>query len=282
MSFSPPPAPNAKCFVEVPNGSVVLSMDTAVVTVRLPNGTTLNYSPYVTAAAGSMRPCTGTEGQAGVINSYIESAGTTLSGNVWTYLYDEWTVPPAPTNYTGSPSVAPIDYLFDAIQNTNTIFQPMLNYGCQVWSGNTCLSGGGYWWMSAEAAGDGWMVYTTPTQVSSGDSMYGQITTSTVCSPDQGYLVTISDTTTSSISAYAVCASAGGGYGALAMPAALEAYHIYACNNLPYEGGGMNFANIASTPTQYYAWGTSITPNLSPSCNYGVSSSAGTVTLTFG
>lgn len=274
------PTSTPKCFVVVPSESIVLSQNESVIVVRFTNGTTSTYSSLVSSSAtgSSIHPCTSTEGQAPTINGWIEDAYNSLSSGTYTYMTDNWPVPSAPTSGSGSYG-GPLTYLFNGIQNTQLIFQPVLAYGCEAGNILYCSMGGNYWWLSAEACNSG-CSSTTPIKVTPGDTIVGTVTSdSTYCAPNAAYDITVDDTTSSQSATLKNCASAG--YGTLGFPAVLEAYNIGSCSNLPNEGGGMNFNSITSTPSQSYAWGTSLTSGLSPSCSFGLSSSSTSVTLYF-
>jgi hypothetical protein len=86
----------------------------------------------------------------------------------FTYPYDKWPVP-------GNPQSAPqVDYLFDAIQYSGTIFQPVLAWGCEIPNGGSCNMGGSYYWISAESCNSG-CAYTSPIQVGIGHTIEGSI-----------------------------------------------------------------------------------------------------------
>jgi hypothetical protein len=265
-----------KCFVVVPSGSLILSQSQTTIVVRFVNGSTVVYSSSPNRST-TTRACTATEGQAPTINGWIEDASNSVSSS-YTYMTDQWPVPLAPSSGSGAYG-GPLTYLFNGIQNSAPIiYQPVLAYGCETGNFLYCSMGGAYWWISAESCNTS-CTSTTPIKVSVGDSITGTVVSdSTYCSPNVAYDITIDDTTSGHSATLKSCASAG--YGALGVPAALEAYNIGSCSNLPNEGGGMTFGSISSTPTQSHAWTININ-TVSPSCSYGMSSSAGSVTLFF-
>lgn len=89
------------------------------------------------------------------------------TGNQISSFTTTWTVPPAPTTQSGQ-----LIYLFNGIQNSTMIYQPVLQWG------NNGAFGGNYWGVASWYAGgqNGQAFYSHYTQVNPGDTLVGGMT----------------------------------------------------------------------------------------------------------
>jgi hypothetical protein len=185
-----------------------------------------------------------------------------------------WTVPSAPTNNGG------LLYYFPGLEPTNgaNILQPVLQYGYGA-------APGGYFWefMSWFCCPGGNNYYSTPIQVSTGDSLQGSIEGSScdasgVCS----WAVVSADTSTGTTSQLNVTNSpstynwAFGGVG--------EYYGVATCDEYP-ASNPLVFGNIALYDGNLNplspSWNSSVDSSVTPQCNYGVNTTPSTTTLNY-
>ena len=92
---------------------------------------------------------------------------TNTTGNPISSFITTWNVPPAPATQSGQ-----LIYLFNGIQNSTMILQPVLQWG------NNGLFGGNYWGVASWYADgqNGNAYYSSYRQVVTGDSILGRIT----------------------------------------------------------------------------------------------------------
>ncbi|GGA00047.1 hypothetical protein [Dyella caseinilytica] len=189
-----------------------------------------------------------------------------------------WTVPSNPSKTTDQ-----VDYFFPGLEqndsNPDSILQPVLGYnafsgsGVSEWtlsSWNCCYAGSTY--------------YSGPINTAAGHEIYGIVTatctstsTSSTCAKITSTDETSKTSTTFTTSPYGALTWVFGG--------TLEAYNISNCDLLP-ASGSVAFTSIVvknmSGTTLSNPWSPdNIIGSSGPNCNYGISTSNGSVTLKY-
>ena len=145
------------CAHEVPSGSTV---NPSADTIVLSNGSAVALSNF---------PCSMTSVVWGTTGHPAEGDLTMSGSNHYSSFQDEWTSPPAPSS--GSFSSPEGVALYDGLQNSNDIVQPLLVYGCITTS--DCSNS---WRLTAYADMSGTLYYVTPLSSSQGDTIQGTVT----------------------------------------------------------------------------------------------------------
>jgi hypothetical protein len=244
------------CDVALPSGSVVIEQTGTQTIAVWPDGTNHTYS----LSAGN---CSATIGYQFTINGYVENAYDYASR--FYHVQDDWSVPAAPT-IQGNQLIG----LFNGIEDSTNIFQPILAWGCQ-YSFIFCIQGGNFWWISAEMCNFS-CSYTQAIQVNVGDGIYGQVYYHATGCGYRGlqghYDVLVQDTKTGQTASISGCSPGGG----TAQAAALEVHNLDSCNKLP-NVDGVSFSYVSSNPSES-DWNVYIDTSDSPQCSYGVYHSA--------
>jgi hypothetical protein len=211
-----------------------------------------------------------------IVHSWIEDGSTTTSTS-YGKLNATWLVPSAPTTFDGQTV-----YLFPGLVDYNTdetIIQPVLGWNSffgEVWSvasWNCCPSGT--------------TQYSSPLQVSTGDTIYGLIKSTCKAGTEScsKWNITTKDKTTRKSTTLGKTPSEGQAFN-WAQSGALEVYEIVQCSDYP-PNDATTFSKVAlydynfdkiSNPgwaiTDYYE-------GLNPQCNYGGQVTATAVTLDY-
>jgi len=208
-------------------------------------------------------------------NGWVEYTSSTALGAM-SYVHAQWTVPAAPTSNSGQ-----VIYFFPGTENASSatsIMQPVLGYNhaygpAGVWSmasWNCCVTG--TTWYSTP------FISATPGTTVSGDMQGTGCNAATGVCPQwtivsrnaAGSTTTLSTTTTQAQNWL---------FGHV-----LEAYNIATCSQLPASSpsvaSGFVLRNAAGTTVSPPAWANSLM-TVSPSCNYAVSHTATTATLSW-
>jgi hypothetical protein len=211
-----------------------------------------------------------------IIHSWIEDGATTTTTS-YGKLTANWVVPSAPTTYDGQTV-----YLFPGLVDYNTdatIIQPVLGWNAffgEVWSiasWNCCPSGT--------------TLYSSPVQVSTGDTIHGTIKSMCAAGVESCSLwkITSEDMTTHKSTTLKKAPSEGQTFN-WAQSGALEVYEIVQCSDYPPENAttfskvamyDYNFKKISNpgwSITDYYQ-------GLTPQCNYGGQVTPNSVTLDY-
>ncbi len=179
---------------------------------------------------------------------------------------------PSPPVVTGA-----TDFFFPGSEPSDgsTILQPVLQYG------PSAAGGGNYWsvasWFCCPA---GWSTHSTLVNVNAGDSLSGVMTSTCSGGTCNWNITTIDQTsgTSTVLLAENVASPFLWNFGGV-----LESYNLAACNQYPPDGT-IAFSSIVlrdqngnlMTPT----WGNWVIGG-TPACNYTVSATPGTTTLTY-
>lgn len=145
------------CAREVPPGSVV---DPSAGRITLSNGVVVALADI---------PCSMTNVIWGTTGNAAYGTLTVSSSVYYTSYQDEWTSPPAPSS--GSFSSPEGVGLWDGLQNSNDVVQPLLVYGCITSS--DCSNN---WRLTSYALIGGTIYYVTPLSPSQGNTIQGSIT----------------------------------------------------------------------------------------------------------
>ena len=211
-----------------------------------------------------------------ITHSWIEDGATTTT-TAYGKLTADWPVPSAPTTYHGQTV-----YLFPGLvdyQTDQTIIQPVLGWNSffgEVWSiasWNCCPSGTSQ--------------YSSPVQVSTGDTIFGQIKSMCKAGVEScaKWKITTQDKTTHKSTILSKTPSEGQTFN-WAQSGALEVYEIVECSDYPpddattfskvvlYDYNYQKIANPGWSFTDYYN-------GLDPQCNYGGQVSPTAVTLDY-
>jgi hypothetical protein len=147
---------------EVPSGSTV---NPSAGTVTFPNGSTV-ATTHITCSQTSVVWCSSS------CTGHVAQGDLTISGsgNLYTNYQDEWTTPPVPSSGTfSSPEGVG---LYDALQTSSDIIQPLLVYGCIT--STDCSNS---WRFTAYADMGGSVYYTSPAlSPSASSTLEGSIT----------------------------------------------------------------------------------------------------------
>jgi hypothetical protein len=206
------------------------------------------------------------------INGWVEDANYESSVNIGK-IVATWKVPSTPTQQTGQ-----TDYFFPGLEqndvNPTSILQPVLGYGAfsgTIWtlsSWNCCVSGTTY--------------YSGPINVNVGDTILG--TTQCQAANSCGtWKITSKDVTTGQSTTLTT-----NPYGNLqwVFGGVLEVYGVSSCSQLP-ASSPLTYSSIAVYNTSFSQisnppWGADYpVGSTSPQCSYNVSTSAGSVSLSY-
>jgi hypothetical protein len=149
------------CAREVPSGSTV---NPSAGTVALPNGSVVATTRFTCSQTSVVWCSSGCSGQAAEGDLTISG-----SGNAYTNFQDEWTTPPAPSSGTFSSPEGVA--LYDGLQTSSDIVQPLLVYGCI-----TTTDCSNSWRLTAYADMGGSIYYVTPLSPSGSSTIQGTIT----------------------------------------------------------------------------------------------------------
>jgi len=204
------------CAREVPSGSIV---DSPVGRVTLPNGTAVAITKF---------PCQMTSFVLGTSGHPAEGDLDLTPTAYWTSFQDEWTTPPVPSS--GTYSGDQFSVLYDGLDNSNDIVQPVLIYGC-ITPANCSNS----WRIVAYALfGSNPPNYATPYSATAGDTIKGTITYESSysgCASDgPAYYIESVDVTASQGSYLTECTT---DQYQTAVFGSLEEYNLTTCTQMP-------------------------------------------------
>jgi hypothetical protein len=247
------------------------------------NGASISKTGVVTNADGSvytLPPCLfetranpfRIETSSPTDSSYIEEGSVAATGtNGYSEITANWPVPPAPlAAYAGTQ----VYFAFPALQsNTPFIVQPVLQYGASA-------AGSGNLWLAASwhCPSSGSCNHTSGYKVTSGHTMHGSVVASNCSNGDCTWTITSEDMTSGIQTSLTVVDS--NNY-QLALGGAVEVYGLTSCDQFPANGVSfssislLNHRSMALTP----AWSPAVQSNTSPSCGFGVTSTASSVNL---
>lgn len=257
------------CVTEIPNGAKVSRA--GLVTRK--DGSNFQIVKCIWNGRRSPNPRASSTHGAGLVfpidSGWVEWAANYTTGSPFQTLLSGWHVPAAPTgSYTGTQ----VYFAFSGFQRDSFIIQPVLQYGYNgVW-------GGSYWTAAA------WRCDLGPNcthgnwiTANPGDSLTTVIAASGCASNSCTWAIGLGNWNQSTSASHQFTDNdlylwASGGV--------VEVYGLTSCSQFPAEG--IWFSGVAAsdhngaqtlTPTNY------ISPGLSPSCQFNVSSTASTVRL---
>jgi hypothetical protein len=214
------------------------------------------------------RTDTGLRASLPVNNGWIEDARYTLTDRAYGSLTARWN---APANPGGSYSGTKVYYTFPGFWTDDYIMQPVLQYG---YNG---LFGGSYWTAASWHCGAN-CTHSTPISVSAGDAMLGTVTASDCHGGDCSWTIIARDLTKQTQSTYVIedtwnYRRATGG--------AVEVYGLTTCSQYPHTGA---FYTSIALHDEYDDpvspdWWDRVTQELSPECDFDVTSTSSTVNL---
>lgn len=202
-----------------------------------------------------------------VINGWLESVSATTNTS-YGKISATWIVPPDPTSNDGQ-----CDYFFPGFEDRNdvvSIVQPVLQ-----WGGGCYISAGAYWLIASWNCcvnGDTW--YSTPVDVSAGDTILGTITPT--CKKGKNYCATwniVSKDVTTGKKTTLAKTPAHSQIWNWAFGAVSEDYGVVQCSDFP-DNTGLTFNvklynknwKLITNP----GWtGTQWISNPDPKCDYG-------------
>lgn len=210
-------------------------------------------------------------------SGWLLTADYVSSANVGS-ISASWVVPSNPSKTTDQ-----VDYFFPGLEqndsNPDSILQPVLGYnafsgsGVSEWtlsSWNCCYAGSTY--------------YSGPVNTAAGHEIYGIVTSTCTSTSETSNCATITSTDQTSGASTTFTTSP---YGALTwvFGGTLEAYNISNCDLLP-ASGSVSYTSIVvkdmNGNTLSNPWSAdNIIGSSGPSCNYGISTSNGSVTLDY-
>lgn len=223
------------CAREVPSGSTV---DPSAGTVALSNGSVVVTTAFPCSMTSVIWSTTGNAayGKLTLSNSYY-----------YTSYSDEWTSPPAPSS--GSFSSPEGVGLYDGLQTSSDIVQPLLVYGCII--STDCSNS---WRLTAYAYVSSTIYYVTPVSPSQGDTIEGEITydaSLSMCSSNGPGYTTDADIVSGSSSSLTVCTT---DQYKVADAGSIEVHSLSTCTQMPGTGSDdFDSISFATAPSQISA-----------------------------
>lgn len=260
------------CVHEIPDGAVI----GAAGEIRRKDGTTFTIPPC--AQPGPVPASIANQGRGSQQSNLTPPAphtavesGQAASGVGHTFrdISARWLVPPYPASpWTSGDHVL---FFFPALQNSNTIIQPVLQYGYNN------EFGGAYWTMASWMCGPD-CFHSVPHTVSVGDVLGGYVQAQDCSGGLCGWLINIVDSTEDFATSVGI---APGDFGqandqyTVAFGAVAEVHGLSSCSQWP--GGGFRFTQIAvandagSVSPTWISQVDRSSPD-TPQCGFGVTS----------
>jgi len=267
------------CVHEVPDGAIVGANGV----IRRRDGTAFQVQSCATPGpvsvsglGGSLSIGFGSPTLPGPHQSVEDGEASAGTGHTFRYISARWVVPPYPgTPWTSGDHVL---FFFPALENSNTIIQPVLQYGYNN------EFGGAYWTIASWMCGPD-CFHSVPHTVSVGDVLGGYVEAQGCGGGLCGWLINTVDSTQDYATSVGIAA---GDFGqandqyTTAFGGTAEVHGLTDCSQWP--GGGFTFSQIAvanelgSTSPSWLHHVTNPSSD-TPQCGFGVTSTSTQVSL---